>query len=419
LDSAVKVIIINFDETRISLDQTDTQKCGRPSFVFYDPKMPCPGSSTNKSSLSLTLIVGGTAAGELIPPHFQLTTESQNEEVQAWSISIIKYMHDVNGQFGHDHARYHPCTFGMNERGGMNKEEFEQYVKNSLVTLYPDAADVPGKRVLLKADSGPGRKNIDLMAYLRARGFYFLPGLPNSTHVTQEMELLIGQLKSVFYENLEKLTCLCLRRHRTIPSGAEIVGLLLFGGLFLHEENEINEQFNNAFQAAGEEEKIIGYFEKIGFAPFTRNYLKSKHVRHDHPNDPIAEEYGAIEDQNTMACALLNFFGYNGDLLKAHTDKKRSEIAQRTLTRQGTTERAKALACAVTHGQQFKVTGGHHLTSNDFFIADALGNLAREQKAMAIERKARLKHHSSNMKPQCHCCIRQTILCFQKSWTFC
>jgi hypothetical protein len=238
-------------------------------------------------------------------------------------------------------------------------------------------------------------------------------------HVTQEMELLIGQLKSVFYENLEKLTRLCLRRHRTIPSGAEIVGLLLFGGLFLHEENEINEQFNNSFQAAGEKEKIIGYFEKIGFAPFTRNYLKSKHVRHDHPNDPIAEEYGAIEDQNTMACALLNFFGYNGDLLKAHTDKKRSEISQRTLTRQGTTERAKALACAVTHGQQFKVTGGHHLTSNDFFIADALGNLAREQKAMAIERKARLKHHSSNMKPQCHCCIRQTILCFQKSWIFC
>ena len=87
----------------------------------------------------------------------------------------------------------------MNERGGMNKEEFEEYVKNSLVTLYdPDAADVPGKRVLLKADSGPVRKNIDLMAYLRARGFYFLPGLANSMHITQELELLIEQLKSVF-----------------------------------------------------------------------------------------------------------------------------------------------------------------------------------------------------------------------------
>jgi len=45
-------------------------------------------------------------------------------------------------------------------------------------------------------------------------------------------------------------------------------------------------------------------------------------VRHDHLNDLIAEEYGAIKDQNTMACALLNFFGYNGDLLKAHAVKK-------------------------------------------------------------------------------------------------
>ena len=34
---------------------------------------------------------------------------------------------------------------------------------------------------------------------------------------------------------------------------------------------------------------------------------------------------------------------------------------------------------------------GHHLTSSDFFIADAIGNLEREQKAMAAERKARLK----------------------------
>jgi hypothetical protein len=87
----------------------------------------------------------------------------------------------------------------MNERGGMNTDEFEFYVKNSLLTLYPDAADVPGRRVLLKADSGPGRKNTELMACLRVRGFYFIPGLPNSTHVTQEMELLIGELKFSFY----------------------------------------------------------------------------------------------------------------------------------------------------------------------------------------------------------------------------
>jgi hypothetical protein len=45
--------------------------------------------------------------------------------------------------------------------------------------------------VLLKADGGQGHKNIKLMAFLRVRGFYFIPGLPTSMHIMQEMELLI------------------------------------------------------------------------------------------------------------------------------------------------------------------------------------------------------------------------------------
>ena len=144
--------IINFDETRITLDQTDVQKGGRPSFAFFDPKKPRPGSSTNKSSFSLTLIVGGTAAGEMIPPHFQLTTDGQSEELQVWNTSLIRYMHHILGRFGYGEDKYHPCIFGMNDKGGMNTDEFEDYMKNSLVTLFPHAADRPGSRVLHKAD---------------------------------------------------------------------------------------------------------------------------------------------------------------------------------------------------------------------------------------------------------------------------
>jgi len=389
--------IINFDETRIGLDQTDTQRGGRPSFVFFDAKKPRPGSSTNKSSLSLTIIVGGTAAGEMIPPHFQFTTDGQNEALQVWNTSIIKYMHDVKGRFGHEQEKYHPCTYGMNEKGGMNKWEFEEYVKNSLVTLYPDAADMPGKRVLLKADSGPGRKNTELMAYLRVRGFYFIPGLPNSTHVSQEMELLIGELKSAFHKNLEKLTSSCIVRKRLVPSGAEIISLLLFGGQFIY--NEPNEQaidkdnYQNAFQLAGNKDKVVSYFEKIGFAPFTRKYLENKHVRHDAANDPMAVEYDALESCNTTACAFLDAYGYDGSLLLAKVSRNLCiAVEQQPLTRPTTIGRARALAGAVTHGQQFKVTGGHHLTSDDFMVADALGNLEKEQKAMTAERRARQKY---------------------------
>lgn len=288
----------------------------------------------------------------------------------------------------------------MNEKGGMNKEEFEEYVKNSLMTLYPDAADVPLKRVLFKCDSGPGRRNTELMAFLRIRGFYLIPGLPNSTQVTQEMELLIEMVKTLFHSNLENLTRGCLIRNRTVPSGPEIIGLLLFGGCFFEDEFTTDKQFINAIQRSGNKEKMRGYFEKIGFAPFTRNYLSHKNVRHeltttagvaDTSIDPMAEEYDNLETRNSLACEFLNAYNYNGELLRATIERTAREAVEQALTRPNTHERVLALAGATTHGQQFKVTGGHHLTSNDFFMAEEVINLQAEQKAKTAERKARHK----------------------------
>ncbi len=45
---------------------------------------------------------------------------------------------------------------GTNEKGGMNNEEFERYIDNSIVPLFPDLEDTPGKCILLKVDSGHG-----------------------------------------------------------------------------------------------------------------------------------------------------------------------------------------------------------------------------------------------------------------------
>ncbi len=39
----------------------------------------------------------------------------------------------------------------------MNSSAFEKYCLEVVAALYPDVQDVPGKRVLLKIDSGPGR----------------------------------------------------------------------------------------------------------------------------------------------------------------------------------------------------------------------------------------------------------------------
>ncbi len=41
----------------------------------------------------------------------------------------------------------------MNGKGGMNNEEFERYIDNSIDPLFPDLEDTPGKCILLKVDS--------------------------------------------------------------------------------------------------------------------------------------------------------------------------------------------------------------------------------------------------------------------------
>jgi hypothetical protein len=46
--------------------------------------------------------------------------------------------------------------------------------------LYPDIADKPGKRVLEKVDSGPGRNGINFLFKSRFRGLYPFPGPPQT-----------------------------------------------------------------------------------------------------------------------------------------------------------------------------------------------------------------------------------------------
>ena len=73
----------------------------------------------------------------------------------------------------------------------MYNAEFEKYVKNNIIPLYPDALDVPGKRVvMLKVDSMPGRLNIELLDELCFLGFYLYPGVLNTTAVSQETDQL-------------------------------------------------------------------------------------------------------------------------------------------------------------------------------------------------------------------------------------
>jgi hypothetical protein len=99
-----------------------------------------------------------------------------------------------------------PVTFCKNEKGGVKTEEFQEYIGKNSMRLYSDACDEFGKRVLLKMDSGPGRDSLELIIKLLLRGFYLYPSTPNVTHVMQEMDPWLGNLKTGFYQNLRLVT---------------------------------------------------------------------------------------------------------------------------------------------------------------------------------------------------------------------
>ena len=61
----------------------------------------------------------------------------------------------------------------------MDNKEFAKYMRGSIAPLFPDAVDEPGRCVLLKVDSGPGRMNLKLLATLKLIGIILYPCVPN------------------------------------------------------------------------------------------------------------------------------------------------------------------------------------------------------------------------------------------------
>ena len=156
--------IVNIDETCLSLDGSDNINNGRgerPEVYLYDPRLHQVGKASSKSSLTSTMITGSNAAGEAIVPHFQFQSKAKSDDTMQLQYDVVEHMPRVVVQFGCEEER-----FGQNENGGMDEVEFEKYLLNSIVPLYPGAKNMPGHCVLLKVDSSPGWMNIRLLTKL-------------------------------------------------------------------------------------------------------------------------------------------------------------------------------------------------------------------------------------------------------------
>ena len=129
------------------------------------------------------MIPGSTATGQAILPHFQFQTATQSEDNMRIHNNMLQWISNAVRKFGCQEEKQWPCTIGMNEKGEINDKKFEEYVFTRLVLLWLHAKDTPGKWVMLKADSGPGRGALKLLACLRHLGFYLYPYCANHLQV--------------------------------------------------------------------------------------------------------------------------------------------------------------------------------------------------------------------------------------------
>ena len=130
--------------------------------------------------------------------------------------------------FGPEEKKEWTVTFGYKAKVGRDNEQFKEYFRTNIASLYPDVEDKVGKRVMVKVDSGPERLEIDFLAKTRPSGFIIYPSVLNTTAVTQETDLSYGPFKSKFTKNLKALPDARMFGDFPMSFPPWMVGLLVF-----------------------------------------------------------------------------------------------------------------------------------------------------------------------------------------------
>jgi hypothetical protein len=180
--------------------------------------------------------------------------------------------------------------------------------------LFPDAAPVRGRWVIIKCDSGPGRLNPTLLAYLCFHGFILYPGVPNTTAVAQETNQSCGPFQTAFRSNLQVIINERIAAEKTTSLAPWIISLVVFGG----EDPETGLIVGPAFSKGFSTVNNIKAWEKVGAVPLSRKCLQSPKVhcsiRDGEDNQQVLVHL--IVEHNGIACNALSLEGYDGDIMK-------------------------------------------------------------------------------------------------------
>ena len=266
--------ITSNDESGIVLDNTESARGGRPAMRFFDSyTQESPQQASHKNSYHASGMWAVTLGGLALPPHFILPTDAKSDN-QSLPFEFIENMKSVYfdpsdkkmEEMSEEeiNKKYFSCTYGMNEKGSMTKEELENYFMNNFSILWPDKADLPGKRICCLIDGGPGRTNPEMLAKILLMGIFLFPSRPpNCTHLLQVMDQLFGFFKTKYYENFDKLWEFRMSLPPGHPQHERVtrndIGRLIFGDK-LPNDSTLVDSFSLSF----EKPKVISACKKLG-----------------------------------------------------------------------------------------------------------------------------------------------------------
>ena len=108
----------------LSLDASSTRGGGRPSQVPVAMGILGEGEAAPKSSNKVTVIYGMNYGNEPLPPYIQFATKAKDVQRYKLQSKLLASLRQVKGKYGYPSERYFDTFFGMNPKGGMNKDAF-------------------------------------------------------------------------------------------------------------------------------------------------------------------------------------------------------------------------------------------------------------------------------------------------------
>jgi len=180
------------------------------------------------------------------------------------------------------------------------------------------------------------------------------------------------------------------------------VGLPLFGRV--DRDTQINIEVG-AFQKAFIRSKCLEAYKKVGAATpegITHACLNNPQVLQnisDDGDDDTTKLKWSIQAAKDRAIYALKQAGYDADYLKATLQQGRAaEETDLPITQPNTLARQQALANSRGHGDRFHVTGGMHVTSDNFFISVEMKVRNEERANVEKERKKQLQLQATEEK---------------------